>query len=73
MTAQSKKTTQKRLHNYVLPQLKWAKKHENIEKRACRTVIPVAFAAPIPLGVENEPENGQAQRNTRLLGKYRLN
>ena len=70
MTPQSQKTEQKSLHSCVFAPPKWAKTHEKLKNRACRTVKPLAFAAQITRGVENEPENGQAQRKTRLLGKY---
>ena len=72
MTAQSQKTKQKRLDSCVLTLPKWAQTHEKLKNRACGTVKINDFAAHIPLGVENAPENGQVQPKTRSLGKYRI-
>jgi hypothetical protein len=72
MTAQSKKTEQKRLHSCVLPQPKWAKKHEKLESRACKTVKIDELNANAAVRVANALEKAQAQCKTLLLGKYQL-
>ena len=72
MTAQSKKTTQKRLHNCVLSQPKWAQKHEALENCACGTVKIDDLTVNAVVRVANAPENAQLRRKTTLLGKYQV-
>lgn len=72
MTAQSKKTEQKRLDSCALALPKWNQTHEKLKKRACGTLKISDLGADATLTVENEPENAQDQRNTTLLGKYRV-
>ena len=72
MTAQSKKTTQKRLYSCVLAHAKWPRIHERIEKRACGTVKISDLVADTTLRVENTNENSQGRHKTKLLGKYRI-
>ena len=70
MTAQSKKPTQKRLHNCVLSQPKWAQNLQNAPTKRPRTPKGSYFKANTIARVENAPENAQARCNTKLLGKY---
>ena len=70
MTAHSKKTTQKRLHNCVLSQPKWAQKHEALENCACGTGKIDDFTVNAAVRVANATENAKLRRKTTLLGKY---
>ena len=70
MTAQSNKPTQKRLHNCVLSQPKWAQNPQNAPTKRPRTPKGSYFKANTIARVENAPENAQARCNTKLLGKY---
>jgi hypothetical protein len=72
MTAQSKKTEQKRLHSCVLPQPKWAKIHEKLKKRASGTLKIAALASNATTRLEKQGKVVHAQAKPKLLGKYQL-
>ena len=70
MTGQSTTSEQKRLDSCVLSSPKWAKTHEKLENRACRTVKIDDLTANAVVRIENNLKNAQVRRNTKLLGKY---
>jgi hypothetical protein len=72
LTAQSKKTEQKRLDSCVLTLPKWAQNPRNAPTKRPRTPKGSDFKADTIAIVENAPENAQARCNTKLLGKYPL-
>ena len=58
MTAQTKKTTQKRLYNCVLSPLRWAKIYEKRENCACGTLKIKDAVANVAVRVANTPKKG---------------
>ena len=72
MTAQSKKTEQKRLDSCVLALPRRPKIHEKLKTRSCGTVKIKNVVANVAVIVAKTSEKGQALRNTKLLGKYWL-
>ena len=72
MTAQSKKTEQKRLDSCVLALPKWPKNRKKLRHHARVAIKASDFVADTIARVENAPENVQVRRKTTLLGKYPL-
>ena len=70
MTAQSKKTEQKRLDSCVLALPKWPKNRKKLRHHARVAIKASDFVADTIARVENAPENVQVRRKITLLGKY---
>ena len=71
MTAQSKKSKQKRLDRCVVSQPKGPNIREKLLLHARRALKVSDFVADTVVRVENTRENGQPHHNATLLGKYR--
>ena len=73
MTAIISKPEQKRLDSCDMARPKWAEFHEQRGTCGCDAFKIDELAPNDAVRVENARQNGQAQGNTKLLGKYRLN
>mgnify|MGYP001111205357 CR=1 FL=1 len=73
MTAILSKPEQKRLDSCDMARPKWAEFHEQRGTCGCDAFKIDELAPNDAVRVENARQNGQAQGNTKLLGKYRLN
>jgi len=72
MTAIISKPEQKRLDSCDMARPKWAEFHEQRGTCGCDAFKIDELAPNDAVRVENARQNGQAQGNTKLLGKYRL-
>ena len=72
MTAQSKKTVQKRLHNCVFARPKWVQIAGNLRENACEDREAPTTADAANAGLENNGKIRQPHTKTKILGKYRL-
>ena len=72
MTAQSKKTEQKRLDCCVLGQPKWTKIHETLKKCAGETLKTAPRVAGPTVSFENGRKIHQHPSEMMSLGKYQF-
>ena len=72
MTAIISKPEQKRLDSCDMARPKWAEFHEQRGTCGCDAFKIDELAPNDAVRVENARQNGQAQGNTKLLGKYRF-
>ena len=72
MTAQSKKTVQKRLHNCVFARPKWVQIAGNLRENACEDREAPTTADAANAGLENNGKIRQHHTKTKILGKYRF-
>ena len=70
MTAQLKKTEQKRLDSCVLLPLKWLKTREKARQHDHEALTIGDFATDTAVRVEITRQNRQSNHNATLLGKY---